>query len=136
MLLCCPDWLTLKVLPAMVMLPLLALPLLAEAVKLTAPLPVPLLPEIIVTQSGYPVAVQVQELSAAVTVMLPLPPDIAKLWLEGDIVIQPVCVIVKVLPEMVIVPLLVLPLLAATVKSTFPLPVVIVTQSRLSVAVH
>ena len=69
------SWLTVKVLPAMVMVPLRAGPVFPDAEYPTVPLPVPLEPEVMVIQSALLVAVQVQVLSEAVTVILPFPPE-------------------------------------------------------------
>jgi hypothetical protein len=68
------SWLTVKVLPAMVMVPLRAGPLFSDAEYPTVPLPVPLAPEVMVIQSALFVAVQAQALSEAVTLILPVPP--------------------------------------------------------------
>jgi hypothetical protein len=56
----------------MVMVPVLAAPLLAATLYATVPVPVPLLPDVIVTHETLPVAVQVQELEDGVTVIVPL----------------------------------------------------------------
>jgi hypothetical protein len=60
--------------PATVMVPFRALPVVfAATLKVTGPLPVPLLPDVIVIQEALLAAVQEQLLEEAVTVVLPVP---------------------------------------------------------------
>ena len=56
---------------------------LAVTEKLTVPLPVPLEPEVIVTQLSLLTAPHVQ-LSCVVTLTLPLPPAEPILWLDDE----------------------------------------------------
>lgn len=73
----------------------------------TSPLPVKLLPDVMIIQDSFVEAAQVQVLFDADTVTLPLPPDVSKLRLVGDIeYVQavPSCVTVNVCPAIVIVP--------------------------------
>jgi hypothetical protein len=71
-----PDsWITVKVFPAMVMVPLWAVPVFSATEYSTVPLPVPLDPEVMVIQDALFVAVQEQALSEAVTFTLPVPPE-------------------------------------------------------------
>jgi len=69
-----PDWETVKVLPAIVMVPVLAEPILGETVYLIVPLPVPRDPDVMLIQVTLLVAVQVQ-LLFVLTLTLPVPPD-------------------------------------------------------------
>ena len=69
-------WLTVKICPAMLSVPVRAGPVLAAAVKATAPLPLPLAPEVIVSQFALLVAVQRQP-PGEVTVTVPVPPAAA-----------------------------------------------------------
>ena len=78
-----PDvWVTVKVCPAMVIVPLRAGPTAAfeATLKLTVPLPLPFAPPVIVIQTALLTAVQVQPLPA-VTFTLLLPPMTPKFWL-------------------------------------------------------
>ena len=89
---------------------------------MTVPAPVPLGPEVIVSQLSLLAAIQLQ---VELTDMLPLPPPDVKGRPVGEIEkAQPgFCVMVKVCPEIVIVPVRAGPTLAATEKLSVPLPV-------------
>lgn len=81
------NWVTVKVCPAMVILPALVAPVvLAATERVTVPLPVPLLPEVIVAQLNELIAVHAQLFAKAVTVTLPVLFVEAKDWLVGKIV--------------------------------------------------
>jgi hypothetical protein len=70
-----PDCVTVKVLPAMVSVPVLDVePAFAEKEKCTVPLPVPLSPEVIVSQALLLCADQAQPLGTA-TLRLPAPAE-------------------------------------------------------------
>ena len=73
-------WVTDRVCPATVKVVVLEVPVLGFTEKVTVPLPVPLAPEIILTQVALLTAVQGQVLVEGVTVtfMLPFPPEAAK----------------------------------------------------------
>ena len=119
-----------------------AAPVLAAAVKLTVPLPVPVLPEVIVIHGELLVAVQVHPAEEVVTVMLPVPPAALTFKLIGVTVkSHPDCwLMVKVCPPAVIVPVRGGPAFGCTVKAMVPLPVplllVTVIQGALLTAVH
>ena len=136
-----------KVWPPMVSVPERAAPVLAADVKLTVPLPVPDAPAVTVSQGTFAIAVHVQVPADAVTPTDPEPPVSATFWLVGAIVMVHggggggVCDTVKVWPPIVSVPLRAVPVLAATVNATVPLPVpdeppVIVNHGTLAAAVH
>jgi hypothetical protein len=126
-----------------VIVPVRPAPELAAAVKVTAPLPVPLAPVLMVIHGVAVVAVHAQ---AAVVVTFtgePAPPAIPIDWLAGLIAYeQPlVCVSVNVWPAIVMVPVRVTPELAAAVKLTSPLPVPVAPEAMVIhevavVAVH
>jgi hypothetical protein len=78
-------WLTLKVCPATVTVPLRALPELAAMSRFTAPLPGPLPPLVMLIHVALLVAVQPQA-AAVVTLTLVGPPPEGALWLVGVIV--------------------------------------------------
>ena len=119
-----------------------AAPVLAAAVKLTVPFPVPVLPEVIVIHGELLVAVQVHPGEEVVTVTLPVPPAALTFKLVGVTVkVQPDCwLTVKVCPPAVIVPVRGGPAFACTVKAMVPLPVplllVTVIQGSLLTAVQ
>ncbi len=100
-------------------------PVFAATENATVPLPLPLAPEVIVTQESGVVAVHAQA-AAAVTVTLPLPPDAATACDVGVIVMShgmPACVTVNVLPAIVSVPVRGdTDVFAAELKLTDPLP--------------
>jgi hypothetical protein len=78
----------------------------ADAVKLTLPLPEPLLPLVMVSQAAPLVAVHVQPVPA-VTVDIAFPPAAGTVWLSGvTMKLQevPLCVIVTVCPATLNVP--------------------------------
>ena len=98
--------------------------MLAAAVKLTVPLPVPVLPEVIVIHGELLLAVQVHP-AEVVTVTLPVPPAAFTFKSVGVTVkVQPDCwLTVKVCPPAVIVPVRGGPAFGCTVKAIAPLPV-------------
>lgn len=78
-------WLTVKVRPAMVSVPVRAAPLFAATVKPTDPFPEPLAPEVMLSHAAWLVALQVQLPPDAVTVTgVPLPPAAAVESLVGE----------------------------------------------------
>jgi hypothetical protein len=133
-------WLTVKVWPAIVKVPVRAAPAFGATLNATDPFPLPDAPLVIVSQSGFAVVtVQVQPF-AATTFTLPAPPLEPTAWLLDEIVgLQPFpCETVNVCPAIVNVPVRGAPALAATLYPTdpFPLPdvpLVIVSQSELFV---
>ena len=70
--------------PAMVNVPVRAPVVLAAALNATLPFPVPLAPDVIVSQPAFAVAVQVQPV-AAETATFPLPPEPAIVEFVGAI---------------------------------------------------
>ncbi len=141
------SWLTVKVCPATVTVPVRAVPAaLAATVSATVPLPVPVAPAVTVIQLALLVAVRAHPV-VPVTVTDSEAPDAATLdWLAGEIENAPHAaaswVTVKVCPATVTVPVRAVPAaLAATVSATVPLPVpvapaVTVIQLALLVAVR
>ena len=111
--------------------------------RFTVPLPVPLLPEVIVSHVGaLLVAFQVQP-GPALTPKLLVPAVFGTLTLVDDReYVQPsACVTVKICPAMVTVPVRAVPELAAMLSVTVPLPVpllplVMVIHGALLVAVQ
>ncbi len=78
------SWFTVKVLPAMVIVPdLELLRLFAATEYFTVPLPLPLLPDVTVIQLLLLAAVQEQP-AVAVTLTLPVPPLASKDLLAGE----------------------------------------------------
>jgi hypothetical protein len=131
----------------MVSVPARAAPVLAPDVKLTVPLPVPDAPAVTVSHGTFATAVHVQVPPDAVTATDPEPPVSATFWLVGAIAIVhgggggAACDTVNVCPPIVSVPLRAVPVFAATVNATVPLPVpeeppVIVNHGTLATAVH
>jgi hypothetical protein len=102
------PWKMVKGTPPTVIVPWRGWPLvLAATEKLTPPLPVPLVAEVMVTQFKLSVAVQLQSWTAGFTVKLPVPPvELKKALLGLRMKLQgtPACVTVKVRPAIVIVP--------------------------------
>jgi hypothetical protein len=100
-------------------------PVFAATENATVPLPLPLPPEVIVTQESAVVAVH-EQLPGAVTVTVPLPPDAATACDAGVIVMShgmPAWVTVNVLPAIVTVPVRGdTDVFAAELKLTEPLP--------------
>ena len=79
------DWLTVRVLPATITVPVLEVPFgLVETEYPTVPFPLPLLPDRIETQPTLLEELQEQPLAAA-TVTLPAPPPALNDWLAGAI---------------------------------------------------
>ena len=140
-----PVSVTLKAAPPIVKVPVrLPVDAFAAALKLTVPFPVPVAPEVMVSQVAPVCAVQLHPVPP-VTATLPVPPDAGKVCETGAIVIvqlAPACVTVKARPPIVIVPVrLVVAVLADALKLTAPLPeplapAVTVSQLALLVAVH
>ena len=81
-----PDWVTVWLLPATVMVALLEFePVLADTEYVTVPLPLPLFPDVIFIQSTLSVAVQLHP-PGAVTLTVPVPPLSVNDRLVGEIV--------------------------------------------------
>ena len=112
-----------KVCPAMVIVPGRAPPEVDAAVYCTVPLPVPLAPDVMVIHEALLVAVHAQPLPP-VTATLPDPPDAPTLALPGAIENeQPLSwLTMKALPPIVSVPDRGPPSVAAAVNCTVPLP--------------
>ena len=75
-------WFTVKVCPAIVSVPLRALPVLAATLKPTVPFPLPLVPEVIVSHDALLLAVHAHPL-VVVTATLPLDAVSGAFWLVG-----------------------------------------------------
>jgi hypothetical protein len=141
----CPAWVTVKVWPAIVIVPVRAeVDGLAVTLYATWPLPLPVAPPVTVIQDALLVAVHAQP-EAAVTPTAAEPaadPSVAPT--EESVKVQDAasCVTVKVRPAIVTVPVRGLVLvLTATEYPTLPLPLpeapeVMVIQDALLVAVH
>ena len=145
-------WLTVKVWPAMVIVPVRAAPVFAATVKLTDPGPVPLAPAVIVIHDGALLTAVHAHVPPAVTaIVVPAPPAAAIDSLVGAIVLVQLggggggaaaWLTVKVWPAMVIVPVRAAPVFAATVKLTDPGPVplapavIVIHDGALLTAVH
>ena len=71
-----------KVWPATVIVPVRCGPVFAATENWTAPLPLPLAPLEMVIHAALLVAAHAQPV-VVVTLMLPVPPEAAKLWLVG-----------------------------------------------------
>jgi hypothetical protein len=103
-----PGWVTVKVWPPIVMVPVRKAPVLALTLNVTDPLPVPLAPDVMVIQSALDVATQPHP-APAVTVTVPLvAADVVRFTETGEIATvqaAPACVTVKVCPPIVSVPL-------------------------------
>lgn len=81
-----PFCVTVNVDPAIVSVPVrLVVPALAATAKVTVPAPTPAAPVLTVIQEALLTAVHVQPVPA-LTVVLPLPPAAASVWLTGEIV--------------------------------------------------
>ena len=139
-----PAWVTVKVAPAMVSVPVRPDAVLAATLNDTDPLPDPVAPLVRVIQDALLDAVQAQPV-AAVTVLLPVPAAAAKDCVVGEIDGEhdaAACVTVNVAPAIVSVPVrLDATVFAATLNPAVPLPdpvapLVIVIQEALLVAVH
>ena len=77
-------WVTVKVWPAMVMVPVRAAPVFAATVKLTDPGPVPLAPAVIVIHDGALLTAVHAHVAPVVTaIAVPAPPASAIAWLVG-----------------------------------------------------
>jgi hypothetical protein len=140
---------TVKVCAPIVSVPVRAAAVLAAAVKVTVPLPVPEAPPVIVSHAAFAAAVQAQVVADAVTATVPDPPVSAMFWLAGESVNVQVgggggaaCVTVKVFPAAAMVPVrALLVVLAATLNATLPAPVpeapaVMLIHGALVAAVH
>jgi hypothetical protein len=137
------DWVTLKVCPAIVSVPVRCAPVLAAIVKATLPFPPPDAPDVIVSQDALLDAVQVQPLAALTAIVVPVPPLAAAVCDVGVIVYEHACdwVTLKVCPAIVSVPVRCAPVLADALKATVPPPVpvpplVTVSHEALLTAVH
>src|SRR3954462_11274940 len=83
-----PSWLTMKVLPAMVMVPLRWPGFgLAATANPTVPLPMPLLPDLTVIKEELLTAVQAQLAPEEVTLTLAVPPPTGK-FLPGGLMLK------------------------------------------------
>jgi hypothetical protein len=136
-------WDTVWIWPAIVTVAVRSGPPFAATLRATVPLPVPVAPEVIVSQLCDDVAVQLQPAEAVTVIDVALPPPAGTDCDDGAIVVEhdPAWVTVCVCVPILMVPVRALPLLAATVKVTVPLPVaeappVIVIQELDVVAVH
>jgi hypothetical protein len=118
--------LTLTTVPATVNQPLrLHEVVFGSTVNVTVPFPDPDAPLVTVIHALLVVAVHGQP-AAAVTVLLPLPPDAVNDWLTGDTVGEhefPACVTVNVAPAIVSVPVRLPPVFGATSNVMEPSPV-------------
>ena len=139
-----PAWVTENVRPAIVRAPFLELVLVfAAALKLTDPLPVPVLPAVIVSQFAPLTAAHVQPVPA-VTFVLPVPPVAPTAWDVGDKVNAqvPACETDSTWPPIVTVAVReLLNVFADALKPTEPFPLpdapdVMVSQLALLVAVQ
>jgi hypothetical protein len=122
-----PAWVTLKVWPAMVIVPVRwAVPVLAATTTLTVPLPVPDPPEPTLSQVALLVVLQAHVLPA-VTATATDSPEAGEVRVVGEIAYVhgvPAWVTLKVWPAMVIVPVRCAVLVfAATTTVTVPVPV-------------
>jgi len=101
-----PGWVTVKVWPPIVMVPVRKAPVLALTLNVTDPLPVPLAPDVMVIQSALDVATQPHP-APAVTVTVPLvAADVVRFTETGEIATvqaAPACVTVNVSAPIVIV---------------------------------
>jgi hypothetical protein len=151
---------TVKVCPAMVIVPVRAPPEFAATLNSTVPFPLPLAPDVTVTQEALLVAVHAQLLVVETATVLPALPAAAIDWLVGAMeyehdggggggggggaggsTIVPVCVSVNVWPAMVSVSVRAPPAFGSTRNPTdaLPLPlapVVIEIHAALLTAVH
>jgi len=118
-------WDTVCVCPAIVTAAVRAGPVFAATLRPTAPLPVPLAPEVIVSQFCDGVAVQLQPAAAVTVIDAAVPPAAGTACEGGAIVVvhEPACVTVCVFVPMLMVPVRPLPGFAAAVNVTLPLPV-------------
>jgi hypothetical protein len=101
------GWLTVKVWPATVMVPVrLAVALLGKAEYMMLPFPEPLIWETMLIQLALLVDIHVQP-GGAVTDTVPLPPPAGMVWLVGEIEYEqaaPTWLMVKTCPPAVMVP--------------------------------
>jgi hypothetical protein len=139
-----PPCVTVNVRPSTTIVPLLAAPAFANTLNWTAPAPVPLLPDVIESQStpGETAADQLQPASV-VTVIVPLPPPTSKFCDSGAIATtQPdACAAVNVWPPATMVPLRAGPVFGAALKLTTPSsvpvePPVTCSHASFETAVH
>ena len=122
------PWLIVNACPPIVTVPLRAAPLLAAALTVTLPLPVPLAADVIVIHGAFDVAVHAHDAFVAVSVVVVVAPSGGTVAFGGDSVKvhgggAAVCVTVTVCPPTVIVPDRSPPPLAATLKGIEALPV-------------
>jgi hypothetical protein len=138
-------WFTVKVCPATVSVPVRALPVLAATLNPTEPPPLPLAPEVIESHEALLLAVHAHP-AVVVTATLPLDALSETFWLVGEMEYEheaggAAWFTVKACPAIESVPLRALPVLAATLKPTEPLPLplapeVIVSHDALLLAFH
>ncbi len=122
-----PAWVTVKVFPAMVSVPVRDEVLVfAVALKLTLPLPEPEAPVVTVSHAVLLLTAVHAQPAGAVTATVPVPPFDTTLCDVGEIVsvqVIPAWVTVNVLPAIVSVPMRDdVPVFAAALKLTLPLP--------------
>ena len=123
-----PPWVTVNVAPATVSVPVRLAAVLAATLNETDPLPAPVAPLVTVINVLLLTAVHGQP-GVAVTVVVPVPPDVVNDWLDGDVEplhVAPAAswVMVNVAPAIVREPVRSLPeLFAPTLNDTGPLPV-------------
>jgi hypothetical protein len=140
-------WLTVKVWPATVSVPLRAAPVFAATLNSTEPGPLPLVPDVMLSHDALLLAVQLQPLVVEIVTGLPGPAAAAADWLVGVIeyaqAVPPAAawLTVNVCPAMVRVPERAAPLFAATLNPTEPSPLplapdVTLIHVALLVAVH
>ena len=114
--------------PAIVSVPIRSAPVFAAIVKSTAPLPLPLAPEVIINHVALLPAVHAQPAIVVTITVVPVPPAAPIDWLDGAIVYvhagggAAACVTVNVWPAIVRVPARPAPVLAATLNVTDPFP--------------
>ena len=140
-----PFWVTVTVWPATVSVPLrCAVAVFADASKVTAPLPEPLAPLLMVSQAALLTAVQPQP-PGAVTPVVEEPADEVSVAVVGDtpnVHAAPSCVTVTVWPATVSVPTrCAVDVFAVALKVTVPLPLplappLIVSQAALLAEDH
>ncbi len=140
-----PAWVTVTVCPAMVSVPVRGdVAVLAAIENATAPFPLPLAPDVMVSHAALLVAAQLQPASVVTVLLLELAaaPGLSDVGKTVNVHGTPAWVTVTVWPAMVSVPVRGdVAVLAAIEKATVPLPVppapeVMVSQELLLVAVH
>ncbi len=116
---------TVKICPAIVIVPLRSGPESGATAKVIPPLPLPVAADVIVIHGAFDTAVQPHDASDAVTDTLPLPPADGNPWLVGAIEYEhgAASVTVKVCPAIVTVPVRAGPAFGSTFSATVPGPV-------------